>query len=487
MNSNIQRKLETLPHKPGVYKFRDKDGNLLYIGKAINLYNRVRSYFSSDLEDRPRVKQMIPYISDLEITETNNEIESLVLESALIKKYQPPYNLDLKDDKSYAWIYISTKDKFPTVKIVRTLNQKEYQNGELFGPYPSGLAVRRIFTYLRKLYPFCNCCKEGSKESLYYFLGLCPGPYQNHISEVDYRKNINEIIKFLRGRKKGQISELESEMREYSRKRNYEQAAKLRDRISDLKYLGEKIEYTYFDTEEDYKTRRKAVLKKNFEELRTELGLVKLERIECYDISNIQGKLAYGSMVVAQDGEIARNEYRIFKIRGEDTPNDPKMLAQVLKRRFANEEFKPWPNIVLVDGGKSQLSVVRENIPQGIYIIGISKGKRFKRKGGRLLDEFWINSGEDVQKIEIENKAILIELRDEAHRFAITHHRKARSKSGQRSVLESIPGVGVTTRKILIEHFGNIENLKKAEKNEILFVVKNKRTTEEICKYFSIS
>lgn len=487
MNSNIQRKLETLPHKPGVYKFRDEQGNLLYIGKAINLYNRVRSYFNSDLEDRPRVRQMIPFIADLEITETNNEIESLVLESALIKKYQPPYNLDLKDDKSYAWIYISTKNKFPTVKIVRTLNQKEYQDGELFGPYPSGLAVRRIFTYLRKLYPFCNCCKEGSKESLYYFLGLCPGPYQGHISEAEYRRNINEIIKFLRGRKKGQISELESEMKEYSRERNYEQAAKLRDRINDLKYLGEKIEYTYFDTEEDYKTRRKAVLKKNFEELRTELGLVKLERIECYDISNIQGKLAYGSMVVAQDGEIARNEYRIFKIRGEDTPNDPKMLAQVLKRRFSNEEFKFWPDIVLVDGGKSQLSVVSENIPQGIYIIGISKGKRFKRKGGRLLDEFWINSGEDVQKLEIENKAILIELRDEAHRFAITHHRKARSKSGQRSVLESIPGVGVATRKSLIEYFGNIENIKKANDEEIASVVRNKKIVKEIRKYFNIS
>jgi len=334
---------------------------------------------------------MIPYVTDLEITETNNEIESLVLESALIKKYQPPYNTDLKDDKSYAWIYVSTKDKFPTVKIVRTLNQEEYKKGELFGPYPSGLAVRRIFTYLRKLYPFCNCCKEGSKESLYYSLGLCPGPYQGHITEKDYKKNINEIIKFLRGRKKGQISELESQMKKYSSEKNYEKAAQLRDRVNDLKYLGEKIEYTYFDTEEDYKTRRKAVLRKNFNELRTELGLCKLNRIECYDISNTQGKLAYGSMVVAQDGEIARSEYRIFKIKGEDKPNDPKMLAEVLKRRFTNKDFDIWPDIVLVDGGKSQLSVVRDNIPEGIYIVGISKGKRFKRKGGRLLDEFWIN------------------------------------------------------------------------------------------------
>ena len=487
MNSTIQRKLETLPHKPGVYKFKDLEGNILYIGKAINLYNRVRSYFNSELEDRPRVKQMIPLIDGLEITETNNEIESLVLESALIKKHQPPYNTDLKDDKSYAWIYVSTKDRFPTVKIVRTLNQKEYKRGELFGPYPSGLAVRRIFTYLRKLYPFCNCCKEGSRESLYYSLGLCPGPYQGHISGKDYRRNINEIIKFLRGRKKGQITELESEMKRYSFEKNYEKAAQLRDRISDLKYLGEKVEYTYFDTEEDYKTRRKAVLKKNFGELRTELGLSKLNRIECYDISNTQGKLAYGSMVVAQDGEIARDEYRIFKIKGEDKPNDPKMLVEVLRRRFENKNFNIWPEIVLVDGGKSQLSVVRDNIPWGIYVIGISKGKRLKRKGGRLLDEFWINSNEDIQKIEIENKSILTDLRDEAHRFAITHHRKARSKESQRSVLEGIPGVGDITRKKLVEYFGNITNIQNATSEELGGVVKNKKTINEILRYFSKS
>ena len=244
MNSVISRKLEVLPHKPGVYRFLNKDGEILYIGKAISLYNRVRSYFNSDLYDRPRIQQMMPLVTDLEIIETNNEIESLVLEAALIRKYKPQYNSDLKDDKSYAWIYISTKDKFPTVKIVRTLNKEEYNKGELFGPYPSGFAVKRIFTYLRKLYPFCNCCKEGSKESLYYYLGLCPGPYQGHISESDYRKNINEIIKFLKGRKKGQIQQLEREMKEYSLKKEYEKAAKLRDRINDLKYLGEKIEFT---------------------------------------------------------------------------------------------------------------------------------------------------------------------------------------------------------------------------------------------------
>jgi excinuclease ABC subunit C len=487
MNEAIQRKLEVLPHKPGVYRFLDAQGTILYIGKAINLYNRVRSYFNSDLYDRPRIKQMMPLVVDLEVIETNNEIESLVLESALIKKYNPLYNSDLKDDKSYAWIYISTNDKFPTVKIVRTLNEKEYMNGELFGPYPSGLATKRIFTYLRKLYPFCNCCKENSKESLYYSLGLCPGPYQGHISENEYRKNINEIIKFLRGRKKGQIQQLEKEMRGYSAEKQYEKAAKLRDRINDLKYLGEKIEFTYFDTEEDYKTRRKNTLKKNFDGLRTELGIEKLNRIECYDISNIQGKEAYGSMVVAQEGEIKRSEYRIFKIKSMDTPNDPAMLTEVLTRRFANKEFNILPNIVLIDGGKSQLGVVKRAIPEGIFILGISKGKRHKRKGGRLLDEFWGMYEDDIQQLDIQNKNILIDLRDEAHRFAILHHRKARSKDSQVSQLDAIPGIGKTRRKLLMTTFGSIENMKQRSFTQLLEVLGNKKVVEELIKYLKTS
>ena len=480
MNDNILKKLETLPHKPGVYRFKDRNGVILYIGKAIDLYNRVHSYFRQNLDDRPWVKQMMPYVRDLEITEVNNEIEALVLESALIKKYLPKYNSDLKDDKSYAWIYISTKDKFPTVKIVRTLNSHEYTNGELFGPYPSGLAVRRIFTYLRKLYPFCNCCKEGSKESLYYFLGLCPGPYQGHISESEYKKNIDEIRRFLKGRKKGQISNLEKQMKEYSREKNYEKAAVLRDKINDLKYLGEKIDFTYFDTEEDYKTRRKNTLKKNFDGLRTELGLSKLDRIECYDISNIQGKEAYGSMVVGQDGEIKRSEYRIFKIKGLDTPNDPAMLAEVLTRRFSNPEFDNLPDIVLIDGGKSQLGVVNKIIPKSVYILGISKGKHLKRSGGRKLDEFWGMYEGDVRQLDIQNKGILIDLRDEAHRFAITHHRKARSKESQRSVLESILGIGPARRKSLMKTFGSIENIKKASDGDLLNIVKDEKIVKEL-------
>lgn len=503
MNGLLEEKLTLLPKGPGVYKFLDKKNKILYIGKALNLRTRVRSYFASDLYDRPRIKQMIPRISDVEFVETSNEIESLVLESALIKKHQPFYNSDKKDDKSYVWIYISTKDKFPTVKIVRRINNREFKNGRLFGPYPSSAATKRIFTYLRKIYPFCTCKKENSKECLYFHLGLCPGPHQGHISEKEYRENINEIIKFLNGRKRGQISEMEKEMKEYSKKKQYEKAAQLRDRINDLKYLGEKIDFNFEDTEKAYKERRSRLLREEFSSLRNELGIRKLDRIECYDISNIAGKQAYGSMVVAEHGKIKRDQYRIFKIDDIKKANDPAMLKRVLERRFDKRnrvKYDALPDIILIDGGKSQISallpLLNDLISCKTYLLGISKGKRLKKKGQRQLDEFWLvlsdngnqiderETGSVVKRVEISNKSILVDLRDEAHRFAILHHRKARRRNSKASELNKITGVGHKRRNALLKHFKGIEKIKNASEEEINDVIGNKKVSKEIVKHF---
>jgi excinuclease ABC subunit C len=490
MNRILENKLESLPQVPGVYRFFDKKDHILYIGKAINLRSRVNSYFRSDIYDRPRIRQMMPLVEDLEITETNNEIEALVLESALIKKYKPKYNSDLKDDKSYAWIYVSTKDDFPTVKIVRTLNSEEYKRGKLFGPYPSGLAVKRIFTYLRKLYPFCTSCNpKESKPSLYYYLGLCPGPYHGHISKTDYRKNINEIVKFLNGRKKGQINDMEKQMRTYSKEQNYEKAAELRDRINDLKYLGQDIEFNYCKDASNYKSKRAISRNQSFEELEIELDIDSLKRIECYDISNMQGKHAYGSMVVSIDGNLVRSQYRIFKIKGKDTPDDPRMLKEVLARRFGNinknrdDSLGSKPDIVLIDGGKSQLGVVKKYLPKDVILMGISKGKHLKRAGLKKKDEFWIVRDNKIYRIDIENPTLLVDLRDEAHRFAITHYRKRAIKEGKRSVLESIPGVGDKRRKELLKHFKDIKSIKNASVEDINSVIKNKKVSKEIKNY----
>ncbi len=485
-------KLEYLPQKTGVYKFYNKDGVIIYIGKALNLRNRVLSYFNSSLNDRPYVKKMIPLISDIKVVETNNEIESLVLESTLIKKFKPKFNSDLKDDKSYVWIYISTKDTFPTVKIVRNINTEDMSKGKLFGPYPNSSSAKRVFTYLRKLYPFCTCSKTKlgkEKKCLYLHLGLCPGPYQGLISKEEYKENINEIIAFLKGKKRGHILELQKQMREYSINEEFEKAAKLRDKIEDLNYLGENIDFAINDTEESYTERRKKLLLKNFTQLKEELKIPKLSRIECYDISNIQGKEAYGSLVVAENGEIVRNKYRIFKIKSLDTPNDMHMLKEVIARRFDNRnasKYEKNPEVVLIDGGLVQLSVLEPFVPKEIKLLGITKGRKYKRKGGRLLDEFWEISRAtgEVNKIKLSNKEILIDLRDEAHRFAIIHHRKARIKSGLQSEILHINGVGQKSKKKLLLKFKSINNLRKASFEDLNKVLNNRKISSEVFNHF---
>lgn len=490
MNEKLQYKLESLPHVPGIYKFFDKGGSILYIGKALNINKRVNSYFKGELYDRPRIRQMMPLVDDVDVVETNNEIEALVLESAMVRQLQPPFNSDLKDDKSYAWIYISTEDEFPTVSIVRSFRKGEYKKGKLFGPYPRGLAVRRVFTYLRKIYPFCSCKGIESKSCLYYHIGLCPGVHQGAISKEDYRKNIEEIIKFLSGKQLDHIKRLKKEMDLMAKEQNFEKAAILRDRVKDLTYLGETIDFTYYDNTEDYRSKRSKARSKSFKQIALDLGVKNLSRIECYDISNIQGKHAYGSMVVAVDGELKRSDYRIFKIAGKDTPDDPGMLKEVLERRLANikrnvdESLTTKPDIILIDGGKGQLEVVKKLIPKDIFLMGISKGKHLKRAGKQKVDEFWVVKDKGVYQVRIDTPEILIDLRNEAHRFAITHYRKRSIKESKRSVLDSIVGIGDTRRKLLIQKFKSVEGIKSASLEEIDSVIKNKKVSENIYNSF---
>ncbi|HRY74397.1 MAG TPA: UvrB/UvrC motif-containing protein, partial [Candidatus Dojkabacteria bacterium] len=312
---------------------------------------------------------------------------------------------------------------------------------------------------------------------------------QGLISKEEYKENINEIIAFLKGKKRGHILELQKQMREYSINEEFEKAAKLRDKIDDLKYLGESIDFEIDDTEESYTERRKKLLLKNFTQLKEELKISELSRIECYDISNIQGKEAYGSLVVAENGEIVRNKYRIFKIKSLDTPNDMHMLKEVIARRFDNRnasKYEKNPEVVLIDGGLAQLSVLEPFVPKEIKLLGITKGRKYKRKGGRLLDEFWKISRAtgEVNKIKLSNKEILIDLRDEAHRFAIIHHRKARIKSGLQSEILHINGVGQKSKKKLLLKFKSINNLRKASFEDLNKVLNNRKISSEVFNHF---
>ena len=313
---------------------------------------------------------------------------------------------------------------------------------------------------------------------MYFHIGLCPGPYAGAITKKEYRKNINSIIRFLSGKQQNHIKRLEKEMKLYSQKEEFEKATQLRDRINDLRYIGQDIDFTYYDDTESYESRRSKARKSSFDSLSIELGISKLERIECFDISNIQGKHAYGSMVVAINGKLDRSEYRIFKIKGLDTPNDFKMLKEVLERRFKHEEN--LPQLVLIDGGKGQLNSVKDVIPKDIFLMGISKGRYLKRKGKALLDEYWIFNGREILRVDIDSPEILIDLRNEAHRFAIAHFRKESIKQAKSSKLDSIEGIGEKRRKGLLKQFGDIQGIKKATDEEIYKVVKNKEVIKRI-------
>jgi excinuclease ABC subunit C len=488
MTKKLQKQLSLLPKAPGIYKFFNKEKEVLYIGKALSLKSRVNSYFSNKHNDRPRIISMIPLIHTLETIQTDNEIEALVLESSLIKKYQPKYNLDLKDDKSYAWIYIDTKSKFPTVKIVRTIKKKEFNKGKLFGPYPNATATKRIFRYIRKMYPFCTNKKPKENElCFYYHLKLCPGPHQGRISEENYRENINNIIKFLQGRKKSHMKDLEKQMKEYAKNQNFEQAAELRDKINDLTYLGSKIKFSYFKTEDDYVQSREERLKQDLKKFAKDLNIAFPHRIECYDISNIQGKLAYGSMVVAIDGVPDNSQYRIFKIKEKDMADDPGMLSEVLRRRLKHigkgkDSLNQRPDLILLDGAKSQMSVVMKDVPKEYLLMGISKGKRLKRKGQQKIDEFWIRKWGAITQIKPQNTVVLSNIRDESHRFAIYHHRKLRKFVQKKSILDDIQGIGTKRRRELIKTFGSVKEIAKQSEEELYKVIKNEKVVKRLLK-----
>lgn len=468
----MDKLLEDIPTKTGVYKFYDENGKILYIGKALNLKARVSSYFKNNHYDRPQIIKMIPLIHDIKTITTENEVESVVLESALIKKYKPKFNVEQKDDKSFAWIHISTYDEFPKVKIVRSIRKKDFEEGRIFGPYPKGKAVKRIFDYIRKLYPFCTC-NNPQKPCLYYHLDLCPAPYHGKISKEEYRENIDNIIKFLSGKRKKILKNLKNQMKDYALEQDFEKAANLRDKIEDLEYLSQKIAVSPFETEQDYLKNRYEKIKNSLTTLSKQLGVENLRRIECFDISNIQGKFAYGAMSVAVNGRLSNEEYRIFKIKDYHQSNDVGMIYEVISRRLKRGEL---PDLILLDGGVGQLSGVKDLIPEGVKLMGISKIKGKSKK----KDKFWFLDGNEIKTINVSYPYLLVELRDEAHRFGVKYYRKSIGKYMKASVLDSIDGIGPKRRKALLNRFGSVSGVKKASFEELNEVLKNKKLVEKI-------
>lgn len=595
---NIQDKLKLLPDKPGVYLMKNADGDIIYVGKAVLLKNRVRSYFQSSHGHSPKVRAMVAQIEDFEYIITDSEVEALILECNLIKKHRPRYNVRLKDDKSYPYLKLTVNEEFPRLFMTRRVVR---DGARYYGPYTNAGAVHETLRILKQIFPLRSCKKKEverhKRPCLNFHIKKCVGPCAGQISQEDYSRMIKEVALFLEGRQEELIKQLEAKMQEASARMEFEKAALYRDQARALRAVVEKQKIVMADlTDQDYigfarsgdlgcasvfflrggkllgrehyilegvsvdseeelisnflkqyytqveyipkellvsvlpeehrlieewlagrrgskvtvkvpqrgdKAKLVKMVENNAaEELerhkleiekaraRTEGALLGLEeyldlprlprRIECYDISNIQGKESVGSMVVMEDGKPKNSEYRRFRIKTVEGPNDFASMQEVIGRRFgrAKEEFEAieagkmdpekakftkMPDLVIIDGGKGQLSAAREVMHKlGFGVIptfGLAKEEELLFTEGR--------PDPIVLPRDSEALYMLQRIRDEAHRFAITYHRKLRGKSSLKSTLDDIPGIGVKRRKAIMSHFRSFDKLLKASAEEI--------------------
>lgn len=413
-------KLRTkIPHQSGVYFFKNKKEQVIYVGKAIDLYHRVSSYFTGAHDIKTAA--LIGEIKAVDTVVVESELEALILEANLIKGYLPKFNIRLTDDKDYLYIGITEED-FPKVITVRKKDLKSVK--KYFGPFPSAKTVRNTLKLLRKVFPWCSSASQGdalrSKRACFYFhLGLCPGACVGLINKGAYNKILGRFSKFLEGGKEELVEELAREMQQSAKQEKFEDAAKIKKMIDGISYLTQTNRTSFYLENPNFlEDETKLALK----QLQKDLNLKNLpKRIECYDVSNIQGKDATGSLVVLTNGEIDKSQYRKFKIKMSGRPNDVGMIREIIRRRLTHPEWFT-PDLVLVDGGRGQARAAK--LETGSWKLEIPVFGLAKR-----MEWLYPPAGEIIKlpKRSLSLK-LLQKIRDEAHRFAVSYHRKLRDK-----------------------------------------------------------
>jgi len=417
MNSQDIKKFN-LPDAPGVYLFK-KSNDILYIGKATSLKDRVKSYFSNDLMETrgPLVLDMVFKADKIDFIKTDSVLEALILESELIKKNQPKYNTKEKDDRSYNFVVITDED-YPRVLIERGRNLEKIQDSRLkikekFGPFTNGSQLKEALKIVRKIFPFRDRCsvqtskilnlKSNPRPCFNYQIGLCPGVCIGTISKNEYAKTIKNIELFFEGKKKIILKDLEKEMVFLAKKHEFEKAGEIKKTIFALNHIQDVA----------------LIKSENFSGKRSDLGERKIFRIEAYDIAHMGGKNTVGVMTVMENGKINKNEYRKFKIN-KSSQNDIAGLEEMLERRLTHEEWL-FPQIIVVDGGKAQIKIAREvlqKIGQNIPVVSVVKDEHHRPKavlGDRIIASKYSND--------------ILLANSEAHRFAINYHKNLRRRS----------------------------------------------------------
>ena len=591
----ILEKVSHLPTTPGVYLWRDKYQRIIYVGKAINLRNRVRSYVQQDVNRSVKVTAMMRRAWDVETIQTKTEMEALILEATLIKEHHPKYNIMLRDDKTYPYVKVTVQEEYPRLFMTRRL---ERDGAKYFGPFTDVTAVHHVLRILRSYYPLRTCkSMKVERPCLQYHMHYCEGPCMNYVMVESYRKYIDDIVALFEGKQVQVIQEITSKMEQASEDLEFELAAKYRDDLlsiqkvqekqrmvtqrGDMDVLGMAIDgpmaciqlffirsgrllgrENYFvqhegdspelvmtefikqyyggstfipkelllpmdsvdrelfsewftsmkgqqvDVSVPQRGYKKDLIKmaeenaQNFlaerrrqwqytidkaggavKKLAEVLDLPRLpERMECYDISHMQGAETVASMVVFEGGKPAKREYRRFKLKTvQGKPDDFASMAEIMERRYGNEKDWPMPDLIIIDGGKGQLNaalpVIRAMGVTDVPVISLAK----------RIEEVFVEG--ESESIILEHHTpelqLLQQIRDEAHRFAITYHRRLRGKRNLESVLDHIEGIGPKRRKALYKHFGNLDAMRVAELEELESVEgMNKKAALAVYEFF---
>ncbi len=470
---DLAKKRADLPKVPGVYLYKNKQDKIIYVGKAAVLKNRVGQYFQKSRPLDPKTTALVADIADLEYIEVESEIDALFLEAELVRRYQPKYNILLRDDKSPCFIRIDINSDHPTVTVTRRpLDDK----AQYFGPFFNARLIRSALKQLRKAFPYSTHTNHvPARVCLLYQLGLCPGLEENKTSLNDYRRNLRMLINYIKGSRNSIVKDLEKEMKVASKNQEFEKASLIRNRLYALKGLRSTVLFgrdEFMDISSDRALRN----------LQTMLGLNKsLKRIEGYDISHMSGTDNVASMVVFVNGLPDKSSYRKFKMRlkGND---DFGHMREVITRRLSPTNIKSWglPDLILIDGGKGQLSSAvsaRDALDNKIPMIGLAKreeeiiikNEEFPdltvtnnviKKSSDDFSSLLLGTNDDVVKL-------LQRIRDESHRFAVSYHSSLKRARQNTSPLDEIEGLGPITKKKLIRTFGSTKGVLSADINEL--------------------
>ncbi len=519
MNKQLEAKLKTLPRSPGVYFHKSKGGEIIYVGKAALLKNRVRQYFQSTRDMDVKTRALVEEIHDTDWVETESELDALFLESEMVKRYMPRYNILLRDDKSQMFVRIDMKSDWPTVSFTRNPID---DGAEYIGPYYNGFAIKKALRYLRKIFPYyTKPPKENARPDLDMHIGLSP---RRGTSSDEYKATLKQLIRYFEGGRKVIIRDIEKQMQQAAKLHDFENAAMLRNKLNDMKALQQRIMFgdkEFLDISKD----------KALGDLVELFGLPKIPaRIEGYDISHMGGTNVVASMVVFTNGVSDRSSYRKFKTRIERN-DDYANMHEVLSRRLSEKNVKAWgkPDLILIDGGKGQLDASLRAIEEmGFKIPTISIAKReeevivhpIRSNVSTELLQSYLAGDSEANGIVVTRSGeyyvvnlhagqtnasghsknfrgtttglakynhvtkLFQRIRDESHRFAVSYHTVLKRAKQTASSLEEIPGIGPATRRTLIKKFGSLSKLKTVTQQEIEAVV-GKNKAELITKYLA--